>query len=379
MAGNPTLPDPSALGSILTINTKALAANFTLLAAKSAGSICGAVVKADGYGLGLDTVIPTLSAAGCATFFTAHLSEAIRVRELAPKATIHALNGLPPASSPLYHRHNITPVLGSIEEIAEWQDFVSVNPDAPPAVLHFDTGMNRLGLPMAEAAALGGKFSGPTPPFPLAFIMSHFIEGEVEHSPHTARQISAFNAVRALFPLTRASLANSSGIFMGESVRHDIARPGYALYGGNPLAGRPNPMHPVIRWQAPIIQTGFVNPGETIGYNATWTAKRPTRIATISLGYADGYPRAASSSDTLPGGLAIYAGHQSPFLGRISMDLTVIDITNIPANTIQRGTLVDLVGPDLPLEQVAATANTIGYELLTHLGRRVHRRILVES
>jgi len=379
MAGDPTLPDPTTFGSILTIDTKALAANYTLLASKSAGSVCGAVVKADGYGLGLDTVIPTLSAAGCAAFFTAHLSEAVRVRELAPEAAIHVLNGLPPASPPLYHRHNITPVLGSIEEIAEWQAFVSANPDAPPAVLHFDTGMNRLGLPISEAASLATRFSGPTQPFPLAFIMSHFIEGEVEHSPHTARQIAAFDSLRALFPKTRASLANSSGIFMGNKAHHDIARPGYALYGGNPLAGRPNPMRPVIRWQAPIIQTGFVNPGETIGYNATWTAKHPTRIATISLGYADGYPRAASSSDTLPGGLAIYAGHQCPFLGRISMDLTVIDITNIPANTIQRGTLVDLIGPDLPLDQVAATANTIGYELLTHLGRRVHRCIRVES
>ncbi|MFM8700977.1 MAG: alanine racemase, partial [Hyphomicrobiales bacterium] len=208
---------------------------------------------------------------------------------------------------------------------------------------------------------------------------SHFIEGEVEHSPHTARQIAAFNAARALFPGTRASLANSSAIFMDGKVRHDIVRPGYALYGGNPLAGRPNPMRPVIRWQAPIIQTSFVNPGETIGYNATWSAQRPTRIATINLGYADGYPRAASSSDTTEGGFATFAGRQCPFLGRISMDLTVIDITDIPANTIQRGTLVDLVGPDLPLDQVASAAKTIGYELLTHLGRRVHRRILVES
>jgi alanine racemase len=206
--------------------------------------------------------------------------------------------------------------------------------------------------------------------------MSHFVAGETPASPVTARQAAAFAQARAWFPGIPGSLANSSGIFLGETAHHDMVRPGYALFGGNPLVGRPNPMSPVVTLEARIVQVRDIGAGETVGYNAQWTARGPRRLATVSIGYADGYPRSGSARDDHPGGDAMVGGVRCRFAGRVSMDLIVVDVTDAPAHAVHRGAAVALIDDTLTIDVVGERAGSIGYEILTRLGRRYTRRIV---
>ena len=206
--------------------------------------------------------------------------------------------------------------------------------------------------------------------------MSHFVESEVPDNPLNARQIAAFAEVRRAFPGVPGSLANSSGIFLAQKPFHDLVRPGYALYGGNPTPGRANPMRPVVRLVAPILQLRDIDTGETAGYGARWTAKRPSRLATIGVGYADGLPRNAMGTDTKPGAEAVVAGVRCPFAGRVSMDLSILDVTDVPENQIAPGTPVELLGDTIGVDELGTKALTIGYEILTGLGSR-YRRVYV--
>jgi alanine racemase len=203
--------------------------------------------------------------------------------------------------------------------------------------------------------------------------MSHFVTSETPEHPLNDKQIRLFREIRVLFRGLPASLANSSGIFLGSSAHCDLVRPGYALYGGNPMPGRANPVKPVVGLQGRIAQVRGIARGSTVGYNATWTARRPSRIAVVGVGYADGFLRAASASDGNPGGEAIVAGKRCPFAGRVSMDLLAIDVTDLPERDARRGDLVTLIGIDIGVDDVAARAATIGYEVLTSLGRRYAR------
>jgi alanine racemase len=317
-----------------------------------------------------------LSKAGCRTFFVAHVSEGAAAREACPDATIYVLNGLLPGSASAYGAHNLRPVLGSREEIGEWAAFNRIAATRLPAAIHVDTGMNRLGLRVDDAVALKGD--ALLDDFEPALLMSHFVSSEIPDDPINARQIDAFGTVRAAFPHIPASLCNSSGIFLPQSPRLDLVRPGYALYGGNPTPDRDNPMRAVVRLEARVIQVRDAGPGETVGYNGQWTAGGQRRLATLSIGYADGYPRAASATDAkartgAPAGEAIVAGQRCPFAGRVSMDLLSIDVTGIPENLVRRGDLVTLIGDDLDVDEVGRRAGTIGYEILTSLGRRYAR------
>jgi alanine racemase len=205
--------------------------------------------------------------------------------------------------------------------------------------------------------------------------MSHFACSEEEH-PLNAMQMRRFTEVRTAFPGIAGSLANSSGIFLGRDAHHDLVRPGVALYGVNPLPGQPNPMRAVVALQGRIVQTREVPQGATVGYSATWTARRPSRLAIVSVGYADGFLRAASASDARAGAEAIVAGARCPLAGRVSMDLIAVDVTDVPAACVSRGDRVTLLGEGLAVDDLAERAGTIGYEVLTSLGRR-YRRVYV--
>lgn len=371
--------DPSArhAGGLLTINLDALAANWRTLRDRAPGAECAAVIKADGYGVGLEPAMRALVRAGCETFFVAHLSEAVRARGVLAEATIYVLNGLLPGTAAAYAEHALRPVLGSRDELEEWAAFCRSGGGRLPAAVHVDTGMNRLGLPVEEALALAGDplLSG----FEPALLMSHLVSAEAPDDPVNARQIAAFARVRAAFGRVPASLANSSGIFLPQRPHYDLVRPGYALYGGNPTPGSPNPMRPVVRLEARIIQLRTVEAGETAGYNATWTAPGRRRLATLSVGYADGYLRSASGTGAkaevgTPAGEAIVAGRRCPLVGRVSMDLIIVDVTVIPNDAVRRGDSVTLIGDELTVDRVAERAGTIGYEILTSLGRRYARR-----
>jgi alanine racemase len=364
-------------GGILTIDLGALAQNWRTLRDRAGGAECAAVVKADAYGLGIEAAVPALAAAGCRTFFVAHLSEAARARAAAPGATIYVLNGLLPGTGPTYAEHDLRPVLGSREEIAEWGAFCRGAGSRLAAAIHVDTGMNRLGLRVDEALALGRD--PIVADLEIALVMSHLVSAEEPENPINARQIEAFAAVRGALLGVPASLANSSGIFLTQAPQYDLVRPGYALYGGNATPGRDNPMRPVVRLDARIVQLREVETGGSAGYNGQWTAPGPRRLATLSVGYADGYPRAASSTDVkrqagAAVGEAIVAGRRCPFAGRVSMDLITLDVSAVPEAEVARGDLVTLIGDDLTIDDVGPRAGTIGYEILTSLGRRYARR-----
>ncbi|WP_238179318.1 alanine racemase [Methylobacterium oxalidis] len=345
----------------MTIDLGAIAANWRRLCAEAPGVPCAAVVKADAYGCGLAAVAPALWRAGCRSFFVAHLDEALRLRALLPDAGVSVLNGLLPGTEAIYPEARLRPVLGSREEVEAW---ASVSRGRLPAVLHVDTGMNRLGLRVPEALDLGGDPAVARAGIDL--LMTHLVSAECPDDPVNARQIGDFARVRAAFPGIAGSLANSSGIFLGRSAHHDLLRPGYALYGGNPTPARANPMRPVVRLEAAVAQIRDVEPGESVGYNGRWTSPDRRRLATLSLGYADGYPRSASNA-----GHALIGGVPCPILGLISMDLVIVDATQAPGAV--RGAAATLIGDALDIDTVGRAAGTIGYEILTGLGSRYVR------
>lgn len=369
----PLDPTDAAYGATLTIDLDALVSNWRLLG-KRAGTEAGAVVKADAYGIGIEPAVTALNRAGCRSFFVAHLSEGIRARKVAPEATVYILNGLLPGSCGIYAEHGLSPVLGSHEELLEWASFRQTGAQVRPAALHVDTAMNRLGLWPGEGLSLAREKSGTIAAADIGLVMSHFASSEDEADPANARQIAAFAEIAAAFPDLPASLKNSSGHFLKDCPSYQLTRPGYALYGGNPTPGKPNPMQPVVGLEATIIQTREVEAGTQVGYNGRWTAKGRRRLATICLGYADGYPRNGSWTDTVTGGSALVGGVTCPFVGSVSMDLIIIDVTDAPAGAAERGASVTLIGGPLDLETVGTGAKTIGYEILTSLGRRYRRR-----
>lgn len=374
----PAAPTPTE-PAVLTIDLGALAANWLHLRDLVAPAECAAVVKADAYGIGLEPAVRVLWQSGCRTFFVAHLGEAERLKSVARDAVVYVLNGLLPGTAEAYVQAGARPILGSLEEASDWASVCERTGRRLPAAIHVETGMNRLGLPVEAAVALADD--------PLlarlepALLMSHFVAAEDPAAAITGRQIEVFDRARAAFPGIPASLANSSGIFLADRPHYDLVRPGYALYGGNPTPGLPNPMRPVVRLEAAIVQVRDVGPGDTVGYNGRWSAPGAGRLAVLSVGYADGYPRAGggtdrTAADGLDTSLALVDGITCPFVGRISMDLIVIDVTRVPSARAKRGEPAVLIGDALDLDEVGRRAGTIGYEILTGLGRRYARRYL---
>jgi len=365
-----TGPSAEEAGGILTIDLAAIAANYRALARRSLPAECAAVVKADAYGCGLEQVTATLVAAGCKTFFVAHLAEARRVRTITPEATIYVLNGYISGTGPSFAECGARPVINSAVELAEWDQFMATTGWRGGFALHVDTGINRLGLSLAEAAAVAPRIHAPN--HGITLLMSHFACSEVSGHPLNQLQIQRFRDIRMLYRGIPASLANSSGIFLGEAAHADMVRPGAALFGVNPTPGAANPMQPVIELKCRILQVRDVARDETVGYGASWTARRDTRLAVIAAGYADGIPRAAAVTQAQAGRHVLVAGTLCPIVGRISMDLFTVDVTDLP-RPVQRGDWVTLIGGGLDIDRVAAEAGTIGYEILTGLGRRYHR------
>lgn len=358
-------------GGILTIDLSAIEANWKILRSASTPSECAAVVKANGYGLGLEPVATRLSEAGCTTFFVADISEGKRLRKAVPDADIYILNGLAPGTGQVFADHNLRPVIGSAAEIAEWDAFTSVHRWDGGFALHVDTGMNRLGMSIEEAAAFAPRINAEN--HGLKLLMSHFIAAQFAESPRNAEQMQNFRNVRALYRGVPASIANSSGIFVGPDAHLDLVRPGVALYGVNPTPAKQNPMKPVVDLKVRVAQLRDVAFGETVGYDATWTARRPSRIAVVTMGYADGFFRSASGDDQKPGGTLYVAGRPCPIVGRISMDLTALDVTDLPDRAVKRGDYASVIGEHRDVDATGEMLGTIGYEVLTSLGRRYAR------
>ncbi len=356
---------------ILTVDLDAIVANWRLLEKKAVPAECAAVVKADGYGCGLIPVTRALAAAGCKTFFVATIEEARQARVAAPEATIYVLDGFFAGCGPAFAAIDASPVIGELAELAEWDSFRRASGWKGGAAIHVDTGMNRLGLPASEVLALAARAHQPD--HGISLVMSHLACAETPGHALNSRQIAAFREIAFAFPGIPASLANSSGIFLGANALHDLVRPGAALYGVNPTPEAENPMRPVVDLKARVAQIRTIARGDTVGYGATWTARRPTRLAIVTAGYADGYFRAAGGVDGVRSAEAIVAGVRCPIAGRISMDLIAIDITDAPHNALHRGGYVTMIGGGVTVDELARHFGTIGYEVLTSLGHRYLR------
>ncbi|WP_061933889.1 alanine racemase [Aureimonas sp. AU22] len=358
----------AATGGVLRVDLGALARNYRRLVAQAAGAAVAGVVKADAYGLGMDAVAPALLDAGCRTFFVAHLGEALSLRTILPgDAEIFVLNGLVPGDERLCAEAAIRPVLNSLAQLDAWGALGRSLGRALPAAIQVDSGMSRLGLAPDDVAALAddpARLCGVE----TVLVMSHLACADEPDHPANAAQLSAFEALAARLPQARRSLANSAGLFLGERFRFDLARPGIALYGGAPTAGRPNPMEPVVGLDARVIQLREVPAGAGIGYGFTVVAERAMRLATLSVGYADGWLRSASNR-----GAAFLEGRRLPIVGRVSMDSVIVDAGDAP---LRAGDLVELIGGDATLDSAAAAAGTIPYEILTALGSRYERRFV---
>jgi alanine racemase len=370
MARRGSVPDISEAlaGAVLTIDLGAVVANYRLLRKRLGNTEAAAVVKADAYGLGVTKVAPALAAAGCRTFCVAHVGEGIALRRLLGKAaTVVVLNGLLKGAEDAYAEHGLTPALGSLGEIAAWRDRCRRRKRKLACWLHADTGMLRLGLPPDELNTLAERprlLDG----LDVRVVMSHLACADERAHPKNREQLGRFADARRRLPMGKASFANSGGVFLGDDFHFDIARPGVALYGVAPIAGEPNPMSPVVRLRAKIVQVRRVDTPETVGYGATHRIEGPGRIATVPVGYADGYLRSLSNRGTG------YIGDVPvPVVGRVSMDLITLDVTHVPESQATVGAMVDLIGPHNPVDRVAAEAGTIGYEILTGLGARYHR------
>jgi alanine racemase len=359
--------------AVLTIDLGALAGNWKLLAARVAPARCGAVVKADAYGLGAEPVVASLLAAGCREFFVALVDEGIRLREALRErwpgeARLHVLHGPMPGAEADCVAHDLVPVLNGLDQVERWQALARRSGRRLPAALQGDTGMARLGLSPAELERLGAepaRLDGIEP----TLVISHLVAAEDPAAPINALQLQRYRELRRRWPAARASLANSSGIFLGPDYHFDLARPGAALYGVAPQDGVPNPMRPVVRLQGRLIQWREVAGGQGVGYNHTWIAPRDGRVAAVSVGYADGYLRSLSNRATVRLGGAALA-----VVGRVSMDTIVVDVSSVDPAALQPGVAFDLIDEVHDVNALAAEAGTNAYEILTSLGPRYRRR-----
>lgn len=353
--------------AVLTVDLPAIVANWKDLAARGAPGAVAAVVKADAYGLGAAEVGPALRAAGCRHFFVAQLCEGVALRRaVGPGPMIAVLAGFRPGED---GDAGLIPVLNGLADVAAHGAAGRADGVARRAILHVDTGMARLGLDAGELARVT-QDHGLLDGLDLLYVMTHLACADEPAHPMNAAQAAGFAAACAGLPKLRRSFANSSGLFLGADFASDLARPGCALYGINPTPGAPNPMRSVVRLDAPVLQIREIPPGTSVGYGATWTATRPTRVATVAEGYADGYLRSLSGR-----AVAEYHGRTVPLIGRVSMDLTTFDVTDLPQ--IAPGDRLTLLGgqgcgPDA----LGAAAGTIGYEILTSLGARYAREYL---
>jgi alanine racemase len=354
-------------GAILEIDLAGIAANWRLLARRVEPAGCAAVVKADAYGLGAAKVAPAIAAAGCRLFFVATIEEGIALRDVLPgPSEIAVLNGPLPGCAQEFVEYRLIPVLNEPGQIADWLR-VCTGLAQPPAMLHVDTGMARLGLTTSEFGRLSDEIFVQGP-ITWRALISHLACADAPEHPLNDLQRASFASARRRCPRLPASLAASSGIFLGREFHCDFVRPGAALYGVNPQPGHPNPMRQIVRVKARILQVREVDPGHSVGYGATHVMAGPGRLATVPVGYADGWFRALSHR-----GSGRLGGKRVPLLGRVSMDLVVFDVSDVDPALARPGNSIELLNDDYGVDAVAADAGTIGYEVLTALGRRYHR------
>lgn len=378
MRDSVTTPDEllssTRAGAVLTVDLDAVRANYRLLRQHGGPAVCAGVLKADAYGLGMAQVAQALVREGCRVFFTAHLDEGIRLRAMVPpESTIYVLHGAMPGHAGACLEHGLVPVLNDAGQVEEWRGLARRLGRQLPAAIQVDSGMSRMGLAPSDLARLA-QDSGWLAGLRVQLVMSHLACADEPAHPVNERQRQRFEQARRHFPGVPASLANSSAVFLGPAYRFDLLRPGAALYGINPQPGSANPLRQAVSLAARVVQLRTIQAGDIVGYGARYTAPDTRRIATISIGYADGWLRALSGrSHAFVDGVAL------PFVGTVSMDSITLDASALPEGRLQPGSAVELLGAQQTVDDVAAQAGTIGYEVLTRLGSRFERRYLAQS
>ncbi|NRP71115.1 Alanine racemase, biosynthetic [Ensifer psoraleae] len=371
------IPEFLSASSRLTIDLTALADNWRAMNERSGKARAAAVLKANAYGLGIEQAAPALYAAGARDFFVASAEEGVELRPLVPDGRIYILAGMWPGNEELFFDNDLVPIINSEEQLAVFMAALSEHGDHP-CVLHVDTGMNRLGLSVEEAVALANDPARPAS-FSPVLIMSHLACGDDPKHPMNLYQLDRFREVATAFEGIPASLANSGGVFLGKDYHFDLTRPGIAVYGGEAVNGAVNPMKAVVTAEARIIQVRTVPSGATASYGASARFTRDSRIATVAIGYADGYHRSVSGGgvtlrQSMPSGAyGFLHGRRVPHVGRVTMDLSLFDVTDLPEKAVRAGDYIELFGRNIAIDDVARAGGTIGYELLTSLGHRYHR------
>jgi len=371
------LPAFEAASNRLTIDLGALADNWRRMDKLSGKARAAAVLKANAYGIGVKPAAETLYAAGARDFFVADVEEGVALRPLVPDGRIHILAGMWPGNEQLFFDYGLVPIINSEEQLAFFMSALSERGDHP-CVLHVDTGMNRLGLTADEALALAGDPARPASFSPI-LVMSHLACADDPGHPLNRRQLESFRTVTAAFEGIELSLANSAGVHLGPDFHFDLTRPGIATYGGEAVNGMANPMKPVVTAQARILQIRRVRTGETASYGGSAQFARDSRVAIVAIGYADGYHRSVSGGGvtlrqaTPSGAFGFLHGHKVPHLGRVTMDLSLFDVTDLPENAVRPGDYIELFGNNVAIDDVARAGGTIGYEMLTSLGGRYER------
>ncbi len=371
--------------SLISIDLDAIAANWRFLDSLSAQtSLTAGVVKADAYGLGADPIAARLAAIGCQLFFVMSLDEGVKLRQSLRLAgfdglPIFCLSGCHAGQEDAYFANGLSPVINDLGQVARLRMLAKRHDIAIPAALHIDTGMTRLGFSPDETHWLVEHLqdgANVLEGIELVYLMSHLSNAEEKNATSNAQQLATFCYLRTFFPSTKASLANSGGLLLGKSFHFDMTRPGIALYGAHPtgtdiVEKQTAKLQPVVNWEARILQLRHASSGDAVGYGGTHVLKRDSLIATIGVGYADGYPRCL-------GGIAAAQidGYSAPTIGRISMDSMTLDVTDIPENVIQAAKSVSLLGQHYNSNMMAQDAGTISYEILTGISKRPARRYL---
>ena len=364
------MSDKRFAGAVLRVDLGAIRANYRLLQSMLGPRVrCAGVVKANAYGLGASRVAPALASEGCRDFFVAHLDEALALQPHLPEAArIYILNGLPFGAEAECASAGLIPVLNSAAQLASWAECARLLGTRLAAVIQVDTGMNRMGLSLREMAEVSRQNSAADA-IDVKFVMSHLACADEPAHEANAAQSAAFNALRDFFPGVPRSLANSSGVFLGPDFHHDMVRPGAAVYGINPVPSQTNPMQPVVQLTAQVVQLRDVGPGDHIGYGWAHRAEKPSRLATLSIGYADGWHRA-------PGGVVYVGDTPLPLVGRVSMDSIIVDLGADGAAQVSPGSMIELIGEHQSIDMVASAMGTIGHDVLTGLGARFERHYI---
>lgn len=366
---------PASTSTVLDVDLEAIAHNYRFVQEKIGHRVCAPAIKANAYGLGMIPVGKALWAIGARDFFVATLEEGITLRQHLPFATIYVLNGLWAGTESLIHRHQLTPVLGDLGQVVKWKQFAHKVDELLPAILQVDTGLVRLGLSLAEVQKLA-KSSKELEGVSLKYLMSHLACAYQPDHIYNVAQRDAFLQAQKLFPEVPVSLSGSGGMFQGSEYFFDMVRPGRILYGSTFTAGEDfiGKVKHVITLRARILQIQDVPQGHSVGYDQTYRAEKPLRLATLGIGYADGYFRCLSNR-----GYGFINGVRVPVVGRISMDLMTVDVTNVPENMAYPGAWVELINADMTIDDLATLADTVSWEILTRLGERPFRRYIGEE